>query len=494
MVFNSIEFLLFFPIVICIYYVIPKALKKYWLLIASYYFYMSWEPRYAILILVSTVITYLSGILLERSSGNAKRNCIVVFTLVTNLGILFTFKYLGFAIENINRFIGIFGASKVSYSLKLLLPVGISFYTFQALSYTIDVYRGTVNAEKNFVKYALFISFFPQLVAGPIERSGKLLTQISVLDNKKLFDYEKTVSGFSLMCYGMFLKVVLADHLAIFVDNVWDNLQAMGLTMGILAAVGFSFQIYCDFGAYSSIAIGAARMLGIDLMENFNTPYFAVSIADFWRRWHISLSTWFRDYLYIPLGGSRCSKLKKYRNILITFLISGLWHGANWTYVVWGLLHGIYQVMGDITKSCREKICGIIGIDRNTTSFHLGQVFWTFVLTTLTWVFFRADSLSESILFFKNMIKRPDPWVLSDGTIADFGLEGIELFIILLSLLVLFTGDIIRYRRQLDVGEFLLNQNLLFRWLVLIGLIVATAVYGAYGIDFNSSQFIYFQF
>jgi len=494
MAFNSLHFLIFFPIVILVYYIMPKKLRTFWLLAASYYFYMAWNPKYIVLILISTLATYLSGLLLEKNESIKARKGIVAGCFVINLSLLFFFKYFDFLLSNINFLLEKMHISVVANPFDVLLPVGISFYTFQALSYTVDVYRKEIKAEKNFLRYALFVSFFPQLVAGPIERSKNLLSQIENLDDKKLFDYDKVVSGFSMMVYGMFLKVVLADHISIFVDNVWDNTHAVGSTVAILAAIAFSLQIYCDFGAYSIIAIGAARMLGIGLMENFNTPYFATSISDFWRRWHVSLSTWFRDYLYIPLGGSRCSKVKKYRNIMITFLVSGLWHGANWTYVIWGAIHGMYQIIGDLLKPIKEKLCKITNVNKEVGSFGLLKIIGTFALTTFAWIFFRADSLKAALLFIKNMITKPDPWVHFTKDYLNFGVDASDFNLIIIGIVVLVIVDLLRYKKNLDIGAFLLKQNLWFRWAVLIVLIVSTLVYGAYGTSFDSSQFIYFQF
>jgi len=491
MVFNSLDFLIFFPVVTLIYLVIPKKLKTVWLLISSYYFYMSWNATYAILIFASTLVTYLSGILMER---NGKKKLIVAFSFIINLGILFTFKYLDFALSSLNFVLTGFKFTPISGSLNLLLPVGISFYTFQALGYTLDVYKGRINAEKNILRYALFVSFFPQLVAGPIERSGNLLSQIQKVGKEKMVSFDKVVSGFSMMCYGMFVKMVIADRIALFVDYVWDNFQIIGTMEGILAALAFSIQIYCDFAGYSLIAIGAARVMGFELMENFNTPYFAASIPDFWRRWHISLSTWFRDYLYIPLGGSRCSRIKKYRNIMITFLVSGLWHGANWTYVIWGGLHGLYQIIGDLLKTPREKLKKLLKVNENAESYKLGQIFFTFMLVTFALIFFRADSMKQAILFIKQMLTKPNPWVLFDGSIFLLGLDRPEANILFFALIVMVIVDLIRYFKGKDFGAFMLNQNLWFQILVLVLLIMACLVYGEYGIHYDTAQFIYFQF
>lgn len=491
MVFNSIDFIVFFPIVVILYYLIPKRLRTVWLLVASYYFYMSWNVKYALLILTSTAVTYGCGLLLEKTE---KKKAVLATSFTINLGILFVFKYLDFFFANINRVLGLFHAQPMSFGLKLLLPVGISFYTFQALGYTMDVYRGTIKAEKNFLRYALFVSFFPQLVAGPIERSGNLLSQIEKIKSEKLFDYQKFVSGFSLMVYGLFLKMVLADHLSVIVDMYWDNLQLVGLVEGIFAAVAFSLQIYCDFSAYSLIAIGAARVMGFELMENFNTPYFAVSISDFWRRWHISLSTWFRDYLYIPMGGSRCSKIKKYRNIMVVFLVSGVWHGAGWNYIIWGGLHGVYQVVGDLLRPVKAWMVDKLHMDTKAESATWGKILITFALTTFAWIFFRADNMGQALMFLKNMIKRPDPWAIYDGTFYNIGVERFDYHVIVTAVLILLAVDLWRYFKKEDFGNFLARQTIWFRWIVLIALGASCIVYGMYGIHFDSAQFIYFQF
>ncbi|MBO7600617.1 MAG: MBOAT family protein [Lachnospiraceae bacterium] len=494
MAFNSFRFLIFFPIVTILYYAIPKKLKPVWLLFASYFFYMSWNPKYAILILISTVITYLSGILLSKNENGSLRKWIVFGSFFVNLSILFFFKYCNFMLDNINAVLRIFNGQNVTNPFSFILPVGISFYTFQALGYTVDVYRKKTEAEKNFINYALFVSFFPQLVAGPIERSTNLLLQIKKVTKEKMFDYEKFVKGFTLMCYGMFMKVVIADRISIFVDGVYSSLQNAGLVETMAAAAAFSIQIYCDFGGYSLIAIGAANVMGFDLCENFNAPYFADSISDFWHRWHISLSTWFKDYLYIPLGGSRCSKIRKYFNILVTFLVSGLWHGADWTYVFWGGLHGVFQIVGDILKPVKEKVNGLLKTDTSVFSYRFGRIAVTFILTSLAWVPFRASNFSDVTLFFKDMFTRPDFWVLTDGSIFNYGLSRPEATILFISLLILLVFDIIKYKMNMTIGDFLYKQNLWFRWAVLILIIVSCLIFGEYGMNFDSTQFIYFRF
>jgi len=494
MLFNSIDFLLFFPIVLLVYFVIPRKIKYIWLLVASYFFYMSWNASYALLIALSTVVTYFSGLFIDRITTKGGRRLIMILCLVINFGILFFFKYFDFAIANINRLLNIAHISTVSNPFSLLLPVGISFYTFQAVSYTIDIYRGEIKPEKNILKYALFVSFFPQLVAGPIERSGNLLEQIDSMENRTLLSAERLTKGFSTMVWGYFMKMVIADRISVFVDGVFDNLYRCGTVETLLGAFGFSIQIYCDFAGYSAIAIGAACILGFDLMENFNAPYFATGIKDFWRRWHISLSTWFRDYLYIPLGGNRKGTFRKYLNLLITFLVSGLWHGAGWTYIIWGGIHGIYQIVGDITAPIRKRINSFLKNDESAFSFKLGKILGTFILTAMAWVVFRATSFSMVSFFFNRMFTRYNPWALFDGSLFSFGLTGGEMVILGFALLILLFVDYVRESRHLTFAEALAKQNLCFRWVVLIGMIAFVLVFGAYGAEFDSNQFIYFTF
>ena len=318
MLFNSIDFLIFFPIVVLLFFIIPCKLRYIWLLISSYFFYMSWNPKYAILMALSTAITYESGILIEkcslRGNANLKKLCVAA-SLISNLGILSVFKYTDFVMNNINRILRYFGMEIIERRLDLLLPVGISFYTFQALSYTLDVYKGRVKAERNIFKYALFVSFFPQLVAGPIERSKNLLSQIQHMDRIQVWDFARIRDGFFLMMWGFFQKLVIADRASLLVDTVMNHYQNYGFIEIALASVLFAFQIYCDFGGYSDIARGAAMVMGFKLMKNFRQPYLSGNIRDFWRRWHISLTSWFTDYLYIPLGGSQKSMVRKEANL-----------------------------------------------------------------------------------------------------------------------------------------------------------------------------------
>ena len=494
MLFNSFEFVIYFPIVFFAYLVLPKRIKPVWLLLASYYFYMCWNAKYIVLILFTTLITYVSALLIGNTDKIKTKKIYLAGGITVNLLVLFLFKYFDFFISNINSILSKFGISQLSNPFDFLLPVGISFYTFQAIGYVIDVYRGDTPAEKNIINYALFVSFFPQLVAGPIERSKNLLSQIKTIREKNLFNYESMVSGFGIMLWGLFLKVMIADRAAVLVDNVFLSYYSYGTVELILAALLFSVQIYADFAGYSSIAIGAARVLGINLCANFNTPYFAISIADFWSRWHISLSTWFKDYVYIPLGGNRKGKFRKYLNLLITFLVSGLWHGASWNYVVWGLLHGIYRVFGEITANFRDKAYDLLNVKRNVFSFNLLKRIVTFILVAFAWIFFRARSLKVAIGYISKMFTRFNPWVLSDESIYTLGLDRQEFSTLLISLVLLFAVSYVTYKRKTDIGTIIASQNLWFRWVVFIGIIVTILVFGEYGINFDSAKFIYFDF
>lgn len=493
MLFNSLEFGVFFPIVVLLYFLVPRKTRYIWLLVTSYFFYMGWNPKYAVLILTSTVITWLSGILMERAEGN-RRKWVVALSFILNLAILIFFKYFYFLLGNVNAVLDLLHLQVIERPFDVLLPVGISFYTFQALGYTVDVYRGNIEPERNLLKYALFVSFFPQLVAGPIERSGNLLRQIRELPEKKLWNYERIASGLILMVWGLFQKMVIADRAAVLVDGIFRDYRMYGFFALSVGAVAFALQIYCDFASYSLIAIGAAKVMDFELMENFNTPYFAVSIQDFWRRWHISLSTWFRDYLYIPLGGSRCSRWKRYRNLMITFLVSGLWHGASWTFVVWGGIHGLYQVIGQELKGARQWVNEKLHTRTDCMSYRLGQILVTFVLTDFAWIFFRADSLRDACYYIQRMVTHFDPWNFFNGELYNLGLARPELNILVMGLVLLLLVDLLRYFKKENLDVFLAGQNLWFRWVVLLGLIAAIAVFGIYGPAYDAKQFIYFQF
>ena len=407
MLFNSIEFLVFLPIIFILYwFVFDKKLKHQNLLVlaGSYLFYGWWDYRFLTLILLSTIVDYFIGLYIEKESKQVNRKLLLWFSILFNLGVLGFFKYYNFFISSWIDLFSSFGYEiQSTWTLNIVLPVGISFYTFQTMSYTIDIYKKKLNPTKDFISFAAFVSFFPQLVAGPIERATNLLPQIL---KKRKFSYEQAIQGIRLILWGLFKKVVIADSLAPTVNEIFSTYQDLDGGSLWLGAIYFSFQIYCDFSGYSDIAIGTSKLFGFELMTNFRFPYFSRNIGEFWRRWHISLSTWFRDYLYIPLGGSRGSKWKALRNIFIVFTVSGFWHGSNWTFIAWGLVHALLFVPSFVFKTNRKYVSSDVTVDSYfPTLKELFQMMTTFLLVTVAWVFFRSDSLTNSfeyidILFF----------------------------------------------------------------------------------------------
>lgn len=501
MLFNSLQFLLFFVVVTILYFSLRWRLRWALLLAASCYFYMVFQPAYILILFLTIVIDYIAGLWIERTEGKT-RKWLLILSLISNVGILAFFKYLGFFTENIallfdalnlpnlaqsvtggvNRiFVGViklFGESGIA-SFKdnmAILPIGLSFHTFQAMSYTIEVYRGTQKAERHFGIYALYVMFYPQLVAGPIERPQNVLHQFH---KPHAYDFEEVKAGLMQMAFGFFKKCVIADRLVLFLDPAFHNPdQYNGLSL-LLATFFFTIQIYCDFSAYSDIAIGAARVMGFRLMENFHTPYFAHSISEFWRRWHISLSTWFRDYLYIPLGGNRKGEARTYFNRFVVFLVSGLWHGANWTYVIWGGLHGLYIVL-DIAKdkyfpglkrgSRQQQLAG------SSVSRRVFGVVFTFVLVMLTWVFFRAHSVGDAFLILGRI------FTLSPTDSLQSALNSTELW---------FSFGLIALMFWKEWYYFVIPTRNTVRFVLLFGLLAfLTYLFGV----FTSNQFIYFQF
>ena len=496
MLFNSFEFLLFFPAATLVYFAIPHRVRYVWLLVCSYFFYMCWNAAYALLLFASTLITYLSGLAIDayRRQGDGQSDLrargMVAISFTLNLAILVVFKYTGFIVDSLNAATVRFSEAFVLPRVGILLPVGISFYIFQALSYTVDVYRGDVEIERNLLRYAVFVAFFPQLVAGPIERSSRLLGQFY---ERKRFDYERMSRGLMIMLWGYFQKMVIADRLAVFVSQVFDHYAYYTGAQVMLACVFFAVQIYCDFGGYTCIAIGAAQVMGFELMENFRQPYLAVSVADFWRRWHISLTSWFRDYLYIPLGGNRKGKLAKYRNIMAVFLASGLWHGANWTYVIWDGLNGLFQIAGELLRPLTQRLRRTFGGRPDAVSGRIVSMLVTFILIDFTWIFFRADSLQAATGVIRQLFVPSGISVLFDGSFYAMGLSKIDLNISLLSILALLAVDIL-HERGVQIRSWILRQGLWLRWTVYLAAVFVILIFGFYGPNYDAAQFIYFQF
>lgn len=414
--------------------------------------------------------------------------------MLLTLAPLLFFKYYDFWINlGDPLFVRILPESFYQTFIHLIMPVGISFYTFQLVGYLVDVYRGKQSAEKNLLHYALFAAFFPKLIEGPIERSHTLLPQIKSIESLRVFDYDRIALGLYEIVWGLFLKMVLADRISAFINPLFENVSSLGSIPLIAASLGYTFQLYFDFSGYMFLILGVARCFGFTLLENFNAPYLAVSTSDFWQRWHISLSSWLRDYVYIPLGGSRVSRGRHLFNIMAVMFVSGLWHGASWNFVVWGLLHGLYQVIGILTRPARQSLYQKDFVRSGTFSFRFGQRLFTFCLVSFAWIFFRANTLQDALTIVVRIFTRWNPWVLFDGSFTT-GWSSIETVVFWLGILLVFCSDLLREKRQVSFPAWLQQQNLLFRWGAILALFVSVLIFGMYGVNFDSSQFLYFQF
>ena len=471
MLFNSFQFFLFFPIVTALFFILPHKFRWFLLLTASCYFYMVFKPVYILILFFTIIIDYYVGIFLEKSDSKSKK-LILILSLIANIGILAFFKYWNFINDNISALLGLIQTPNPIPYLEILLPIGLSFHTFQAMSYTIEVYRGNQKAENHFGIYALYVMFYPQLVAGPIERPQNVLHQFHEVH---YFNYQQFKEGLKRMLWGLFKKVVIADNLSRIVNLCYDNPSEHSGLMLLIATIFFTFQIYCDFSGYSDIALGSAKCMGFDLMTNFNLPYISRSISEFWGRWHISLSTWFRDYLYIPLGGNRVSKRRWMLNVFIVFVVSGLWHGANYTFIIWGFLHGLYTLFGIITKDFQEKFI-------KSRIINIGL---TFLIVAFAWIFFRAKNLDFAIQIISKIfsLKTYGAAIL----VNELSVFGITKFFIILLLLLLFIL-IDRFITKLLNGNYLIST--LSNILVFSLMLAMLTIFGYYG----ETQFIYFQF
>lgn len=472
MVFNSIEFVIFLPVVVLLFYLLPQRARWFMLLAASCVFYMWFVPKYILILLVTIVIDYLAGILIERNADRPKRKkTFMIISIVSTLTVLFVFKYLGFVTENLTRLCASFGM-ETDLVVNIILPIGLSFHTFQSMSYVIEVYRGNQKAERHFGYYSLYVMFFPQLVTGPIERPGNLLRQ---LHEEKRFDYDNISKGMRLILFGLFIKMVVADNLASYVDEIYADPSAYNAWSVMLGAVFYSFQIYCDFFGYSTIALGSAKLMGFDISDNFRSPYLSRSIAEFWHRWHISLSTWFRDYVYIPLGGSRVKFARWAFNILVVFVLSGIWHGAAWTFLFWGFAHGLLHVIEKALKKNVKSLEPKTKVGR--WSIDLFNMAKTFILVTLFWVMFRSSDFAQMKEMFVAMF-------------SNFGVEQ-QLTIdwhIWLYLGLFIMSDLVLANSRFD--RWCDGKPAVVRWLIYAVLIFMIVVCSSV----NNFPFIYFQF
>ena len=480
MLFNSIEFLIFFPVVTLLYFLLPHKIRWFLLLISSCIFYMAFVPKYILILGITIVVDYFAGIIISRMQGNNKRIFLIV-SLITNIGMLFVFKYFNFFNENIKHLADLLNWNYPIASLSIILPIGLSFHTFQSMSYIIEVYRGKQQPEKHFGIYALYVMYYPQLVAGPIERPQNMLWQFH---KEHSFDPQRVSDGLKLMAWGLFKKVVIADNLALVVNSVYGNPTSVNGFSLVIATYFFAFQIFCDFSGYTDIARGASRVMGIELMQNFKRPYFSKTISEFWRRWHISLSSWFTDYVYIPLGGNRCAKWKWFRNTMIVFLLSGLWHGANWTYVIWGGLNGFYLIFAIISKNVRGRITKWTGIDNFPNINKAIKVFCTFNLICFSWIFFRASSFTQAITIIKRIF-------MDFSLKIDIGRAGVSRYqLVLCCGVIALLLAVQLFQRNRKIINELNNRHVAFRWIIYYSALICIIIFGI----FNTNSFIYFQF
>ena len=482
MLFNSLTFLVFFVVVTGLYFLLPHRFRWFLLLLASCFFYMFFKPVYILILFGTIIIDCYAGIKLEEIQDKKKKKFFLILSLIANIGVLVVFKYFNFINENISQVLVHVGVQNPIPFLKILLPIGLSFHTFQAMSYTIEVYRGNQKAERHFGIYALYVMFYPQLVAGPIERPQNILHQFRIQHN---FEYANVSAGLKLMLWGFFKKLVIADRLAIGVDEVYNHLDSYTGIALIIATIFFAIQIYCDFSGYSDIALGAAKVMGFTLMVNFNRPYASRSISEFWTRWHISLSSWFKDYLYIPLGGNRVKVSRLYFNLFIVFMISGLWHGASWTFIIWGALHGIYLIFALITKNIGVRISDFfkkLKLSFLVNAFNIGFVF---ALITFAWLFFRAKTTHDAFYVVKHLLD-----IHSINMAKDIYLNNGQDFFVT-SIFVIFFMEVVQYINSNYRNLLFKHPSVIVRWGFCISLIIMICVFGIYH---NDSEFIYFQF
>jgi len=477
MLFNSLEFVIFFPIVFLLYWTLVNKLKlqNVFLLIVSYIFYGWWDWRFLSLIIISSFVDFFVGQRIQNATNDKSRKFFLMISIFVNLGILGFFKYFNFFIESFCNAFTLLGHPIEPYSLNLILPVGISFYTFQTLSYSIDIYRKNLKASEDIVSFFSYVSFFPQLVAGPIERATQLLPQFYT---KRKFEKSLAIDGLRQILWGLFKKVVIADNCAEYANMIFNNSADYSGSTLLLGALFFTFQIYGDFSGYSDIAIGVAKLLGFNLMKNFAFPYFSRDIAEFWRRWHISLSTWFRDYLYIPLGGSRVSKNKQIRNTFIIFIVSGFWHGANWTFIFWGFLNALYFLPLLLTKKNRKNLNNIADNSLFPSFSEFRGILFTFLLTVLAWIFFRAENLSHAFSFIGGILSS------SLFTVPEL-LPGYLFLLITFFLLI----EWLERDKDFALQSFALKYPTPIRWTFYYGLLIAVFYFGD-----KQQDFIYFQF
>lgn len=508
MIFTSYKFLAFFAVVLCVYYIIPKKFQWIWLLLASAFFYYCSSPVFMIFLTASIIITYSTSIIIdhinsrqiaESAENNAvsetmisknrlhkKKIIVCIIGVLLNVGILAYTKYVNFLGKNLSSLLG-----KDFNAIQVIVPLGISFYTFQTVAYCADVYKGVCKPQKNIFKYAFFISFFPQILQGPIARYNDLAQG---LFEKHKFNYDAVKSGLLRMLWGFWKKMVIADRTAIFVNTIFDNYQNYNGIIIAIAAIMYMLQLYTDFSGYMDIAIGAGEALGITMSENFNTPFFSRSIPEFWRRWHVTLGSWFRDYIYIPLGGNRKGKFRTIINLFVVWILTGVWHGASWNFVAWGLGFGLLIIASRLFSPLICKIVEKLKIKTDCFSYHAMQSLRTSLLVCFIFIFFRADGCMAALTMIKNMFISDNPFKsILNGTLFQLGIDAKDIRLLAISVMILIFVSIANYK-GIKVRKWIMEQNLVFQWLVYLCGIFAVLIFGIYGIAYNAGSFIYFGF
>lgn len=506
MVFTSYQFLLFLPVVLALYFVIPASWRVSWLLVVSCLFYMNFHPGAPVILALVTGVSWYAGICLEKASvmkaegasGQAeegfgqKSRTIWRMSLLFILFVFVVFKYTDFILENINGILP--GTETVALPFSLVVPVGISYYTFQVISYLADVRQGKIQAEKHILRYALYVTFFPKIISGPIERAEGFLVQIRECRQWNLWDGRRVRDGLVLMMWGYFQKLVIADRLAILTGEVFGHYQSYGSVELFVGAAAFYLQLYADFDGYTNIARGTAKIMGFTLAENFRAPFFARSIREYWGRWHISLSSWLRDYIYIPLGGNRKGELRRLLNLMVTFLVSGFWHGAAWNYVFWGVLHGVYEVAECVSKPWVDRLNRRLHTRTESFSYRLFQTVKCWLLVCFAYIFFKTPTALDGFRYLKRMATKWNPWVLFDGSLYTLGISRKYVSMLFLAVALLLLVDRLKYKKGMELDLWLSKQCIWFRWSVMLGCILAVIILGAYGPDYDAADFIYFQF
>lgn len=495
MLFTTPGFLVFLAIFMLLFFLVPAKWRRFVLFAASFVFYGFFRLKQVAILILVTLVSYGLGIDIEKEADHEKKKKRIVATgIILAAGCLVLYKYLDFLFGSISAVSMLLGGPSVETPFSLVMPVGVSYFTFQIIAYLADIARGDIKAERNFIDYAIYITFFPKIISGPIERAGSFLKQVKESADVNLWDADRVYDGFVRLTFGFMQKLVIADRLAIFTNETFSHFSELGSIELWLAMAAYYLQLYMDFAGYTNMALGVAKMIGFDLTENFRNPFLSKNVKEYWTRWHISLSTWLRDYIYIPLGGNRGGKLKKYRNILITFLISGLWHGAGWRYVFWGGLHGIFQVTEYVAEPGFSRFGEKHAIKKDACWLSFIRRAKTWIIVGIAYIFFQIPSAREGVIFIYRMLTKWKLSVLRDGTLFSFGVPLPYMVVVLLATAFVLWAEYMTERRELSLGRLLCTCGLPIRFGILLVTILCIALFGAYGPGYDAANFIYFGF